>query len=166
MATYKLPHFGEIEASSLEEYYDVEIEFNDENVSIDLNFEEESIDTKKLDHVKKIIEGLATYDEQNKKYIQQDYKDEEKDTVRTYVEHHIEEIEESELLEIIDISDKTDSKETQLIKALHLVRVGFYPHSDETFVTFDYSLDQDVTDYLVVINTDENGKLVHMTMES
>jgi hypothetical protein len=166
MPKYTLPHFGEIDTTDLEEYYDVEIEFNGNDVSIDLNFEDKSIDTKHLDNVKKIIKDLATYDKQNVKYIEQDYKDEEADTVRTYIEHHLDEIDESELLEVIDLTDKTDKKEIQLMKALHLVRVGFYPHGEKIFATFDYSLDQDLTNYLVVINTDANGKLVYMTMES
>ena len=166
MAKYTLPHFGEIDTSNLEEYYDADIEFKGNDVSIDLNFDDKSIDTKHLDKVKKIIKDLATYDKQNTKYIEQDYKDEDADTVRTYIEHHLDEIDEEELLEVIDLSDKNDKKEIQLMKALHLVRVGFYPHNEDYFVTFDYSLDRDLTNYLVVINTDANGKLVYMTMES
>lgn len=166
MAKYTLPHFGEIDTSNLDEYYDVDIEFNDNDVTIDLNFDDKSIDTKHLDNVNKIIKDLATYDEQNVKYIEQDYKNKDADTVRTYIEHHLEEIDEAELLDVIDLSDKADNKEIQVLKALHLVRVGFYPHNEDYFVTFDYTLDQDITNYLVVINTDANGKLVYMTMES
>ena len=166
MSKYTLPHFGEIDTTKLEEYYDTEIEFNEEEISLDLNFEDESIDTNKLDAIKKMIESLSNYDKQNKKFIEEDYKDEKQDTVRTYIEHHLEEIDEDELSEIIDVSNKSVKKEIQMMKALHLVRVGFYPHGEEIFATFDYSLDQDITNYLVVINLDENGKLVYMTMES
>ncbi|MBK8496483.1 MAG: DUF2004 domain-containing protein [Chitinophagaceae bacterium] len=31
---------------------------------------------------------------------------------------------------------------------------------------FDYSIGQEITNYLIVINTDENGNLDYMTMES
>jgi hypothetical protein len=166
MPEYTLPHFGKIDTSNLKEYYNVKIAFNENDVRIDLNFDGKSIDTKHLDNVKKIIKDLETYDQQNVTYIEQDYKDKGTDTVRTYIEHHLEEIDEAELLDVIDLTDKADNKEIQVLKALHLVRVGFYPHSKKKFVTFDYSLDRDLTDYLVVINTDENGKLVNMTMES
>lgn len=40
------------------------------------------------------------------------------------------------------------------------------PHNENQFAIFDYSIDQDLTQYLVVINTDENGNLDYMTMES
>lgn len=165
MAKYALPHFGEIDTDALEEYYDVDIEFNGKELSLDLNFEGESIDSGRLDSVKKILEKLDEFDQQNKNYIEQDYKDEEADTVKTYVEHHLEEIGKDELAEIID-ADKSGKKELLLMKALHLVRVGFYPHGEEIFAIFDYSIGEDYTNYLVVINTDDKGKLVYMTMES
>ena len=53
-----------------------------------------------------------------------------------------------------------------LLKKLHLVRVGLYPDSKDQFAIFDYSIGKELTNYLVVINTDENGNLEYMTMES
>jgi len=49
---------------------------------------------------------------------------------------------------------------------LKLIRVGLYPTSEDNFAIFDYSIGEEITDYLVVINTDENGQLDYMTMES
>ena len=49
-----------------------------------------------------------------------DYEDENKDPVRTYVEHHLREIDEA------DFEDDTITPEKQLINKLQLVRVGFY----------------------------------------
>ncbi len=46
------------------------------------------------------------------------------------------------------------------------MRIGLYPDSDGQFAIFDYSIGRDLVDYLVVINTDENGMLEYMTMES
>ena len=93
MASYSLPHFGEIDPQNLEECYDVEAEFKGRTLRMDLNFEGNSIDTKRLAVVKKFIEGLEKFDVQNKKCIEEDYADEDCDTIRTYVEHHLEEIE-------------------------------------------------------------------------
>ena len=61
---------------------------------------------------------------------------------------------------------KTADQPKLLLKKLHLVRVGLYPDSEEQFAIFDYSIGKDLTNYLVVINTDENGNLDYMTMES
>jgi hypothetical protein len=47
MANYSLSHFGDLDLQNLEEYYDVEIDFNEQKIQIDLNFENKSIDTKR-----------------------------------------------------------------------------------------------------------------------
>ena len=52
------------------------------------------------------------------------------------------------------------------MNSLRLVRVGLFPDSEDRFAIFDYSIGRNLTQYLVVINTDENGNLDYMTMES
>lgn len=166
MANYSLTHFGQIDLTNLEEYYDVNIDFDGQEIQIDLNFENKTIYSKRLDTIKQFIEKIADFDKKNKKYIEQDYSNEDCDTVKTYVEHHLEEIDKAELSGLVDFDNKSISPEKQLMKALRLVRIGLYPDSEDQFAIFDYSIGRDLTDYLVVINTDEEGKLDYMTMES
>ena len=166
MTNYILPHFGQVDADSLEEYTDVEIEFKGEEVRIDLNFENTRIDTKRLDVVRRFIENLDKLDKQNKVYIDQDFNDEDCDTVKSYLEHHIDEIPPEDLDQLIDSNDTTQERILRLKDKLHLVRVGLYPDSEDRFAIFDYSIGREITQYLVVINTDQNGELDYMTMES
>lgn len=166
MANYTLPHFGQLDLTNLDEFYNVNMEFNGQEIQIDLNFENKSINTKSLDMAKTFIENITDFDKKNKKYIEQDYADEDSDTVKTYVEHHLEEIDKAELIGLVDFENKKMSPEQQLVKALRLVRLGLYPDSEDQFAIFDYSIGQELTQYLVVINTDQNGKLDYMTMES
>ncbi|THU39161.1 DUF2004 domain-containing protein [Niastella caeni] len=167
MSKYTLPHFEPIDLANLEEYYDTEIEFNGEEVDIDLNFGTKTIAPQRMDLVKKFLENLKDYDSKNRKYIEQDFADEDGDTVKTYVEHHLEEIDKDDLAELVDFNNKSIAPAQQLIKALRLVRVGFYPDGEEDqFAIFDYSIGRDLTDYLVVIFTDENGEMDYITMES
>jgi Protein of unknown function (DUF2004) len=166
MANYTLPYFGQIDTDQLEEYLDVDIDFKGNQVQIDLNFEGNKIETERLDAVKAFIDNLEKFDTQNKTYISQDFDDEECDTVKTYLEHHLEEIDKNELSELIDPSDKTKEPIKQLLEKLHLVRVGLYPDNEDEFAIFDYSIGQEITQYLVVINTNEKGELDYMTMES
>ena len=126
MSAYTLPHFGEIDNSNLEEYYDVEIKFNGKEVDLDLNFEKKEVDPARLDIVKRFLDNLPEFEQKNKKYIDQDFKNEHADTVATYVEHHLEELDEDELKDIIDFENETIEPEKQFINALHLVRVGFF----------------------------------------
>ncbi|MDA3614917.1 hypothetical protein [Polluticaenibacter yanchengensis] len=46
MAEYFLPHFGKLQTDNLEEYYDADIEFNGNEIQIDLNFEKKRLTLK------------------------------------------------------------------------------------------------------------------------
>ena len=166
MTEYTLPHFGQLTTENLEEYYDVDIVFNGNEIQIDLNFENKAIDIATMGKVKNFIENIEKFDNLNKTYILDDYNDEEGDTVKFYLEDHLEEIGKDELSTLINFDDTTIELEQQLLAKLKLVRVGLYPDSEDNFAIFDYSIGQDITNYLVVINTDENGQLDYMTMES
>lgn len=166
MKEYTLPHFGQLSTENLEEYYDVYVDFNGNEIQIDLNFENEKIDAVKLDKVKNYLENIEKFDTLNKTYILHDYNDEEGDTVKYYLEHHLEEIEHDELSTLINFDDLTTEPQDQLLTKLELVRIGLYPHNEDNFAILDYSIGKEITDYLVVINTDENGELDYMSMES
>ncbi len=166
MASYALPLFGNVDTENLEEYYDVVVDFNGQEIQVDLNFESNTCDTKRLDIVKHFIENIVAFDKKNKGYIEQDYADEECDTVRTYVEHHLENIDKDDLSELIAFNNERKSPDIQLVNALRLVRLGLYPDSAENFATFDYSIDPEMTDHLVVIFTFSTGDMNYMTIES
>jgi hypothetical protein len=166
MAEYALPYFGNLQTENLEEYYDVDIELNGNKIQIDLNFENKTIDTLIMDNVKNFIEKFEDFDRLNKRYMLNDYNDEDGDTVKFYLEHHLEELDKDELTKLVNFDDTITAPEQQLLSKLKLVRVGLYPDGEYNFATFDYSIGKDITDQLVVINTDENGQLDYMTMES
>jgi hypothetical protein len=166
MTEHTLPHFGDLATDNLEEYYDVNIELDGNEIQIDLNFENKTTDTITMDKVKNFIENIEKCDKLNKTYILNDYNDEDGDTVKSYLEHHLEEVEKLELSNLINFDDKATELELQLLKKLKLVRVGLYPDNEDNFAIFDYSIGEEITNYLVVINTDEQVQLDYMTMES
>ena len=166
MANIKLPHFGILDSESLDEYYDVDIDFNNGSVQIDLNFNGGTIDIKRLEIASHFIENIRIHDLNNKKYIENDFTDEDADTVQTYIDHHLKELATDDLNSLIGANAKTADQPKLLVKKLQLVRVGLYPDSATEFAIFDYSIGQELTNDLVVIFTDENGNLDYMTMES
>ncbi len=166
MAKYILPHFEELDTENLEEYYEVEIPYNNDIIEIDLNFENKTTHTARLDLVKQFIDNIPNFDAQNKKHIQADYADKDCDTVKDYIGYHLDELDRNDLKQIVDFNLKTINPKLQLVKALHLVRVGLYPDSEDQFAIFDYSIDRNLTDHLVVIFTNEQGEMDYMTMES
>ena len=166
MANFTLPHFGIIDSELLDEYYHVDIDYSNTIVQVDLNFEKKIIDPDRLDIVFRFINNIRIHDLNNKKYIENDFNDSNGDTVREYLEHHTEELATDDLASLIGSEVKTADQPQLLLKKLHLVRVGLYPDSADQFAIFDYSIGRQLTDYLVVVNTDENGNLDYITMES
>ncbi len=166
MSNFKLPYFGVLDPNALEEYYDTEFDFNNTQVQVDLNFENKVIESSRLEIVKHFIENIRIHDIKNKKYIEDDFNEEDGDTVREYLEHHIEELATDDLHQLIGSNAKTIDQPKLLLKKLHLIRVGLYPDSEDQFAIFDYSIGQELTDHLVVVSTDENGNMDYITMES
>lgn len=166
MAIVELPYFGPLDTTSVEEYYETEIQHNYMSVQIDINFENNTIEEERLIAVKKFLEKIPAWAIQNKKYIQDNLTDENDDTVREYAEFILEEFQEADLQEMIDMDTDMEERVNQLTRMLHLVRIGLYPDGDAQFAVFDYTIGHDLLDHLVVINTDENGKLDYITMES
>ncbi len=165
MAIITLSHFGNIDSEALEEYYDAEIEFHSTFIQVDLNFEKKSLDPERLDIVRRFIDNIRIHDLNNKKYIQKDF-DDMGDTVPQYIDHHLAELALDDLENLIGTDRRSADKPDYLLEKLHLVRVGLYPDSKEQFAIFDYSIGRELTDYLLVVYTDENGNLEYLSMES
>ena len=166
MATINLPHFGHLDPQVLDQYYDVEISFGGREIMIDLNFIDNSIDIKLMETVKGFLENLRIYDLNNKRYIENDFNDEDGDTVMLYLKKHLHELGNAELSGLINTGTKSIEHEKQLLKKLQLVRVGIYPATENPFAVFDYSIGKAYTDDVIAINTDENGNLNYMSVEN
>lgn len=167
MPTIELPWFGKLDTGSLEEYYEQEnVEIEGMAIDIDLNFENNAIEEERLIATRKFLEQMPKWIAQNRKYIQDNIKDEDDDTIREYADYLVEVLSEDELAQLIDADDDTEDRTAWIAGKLQLVRVGLYPDSAQHFAIFDYTIGRQLVDYLVVINTDENGQLDYMTMES
>ena len=166
MPIVELPFFGPINTSSVEEYYESDFQHNARTVTVDLNFENNTIDETRLITVKKFLQNIPNWLIRNKSYILDSLNDDDDDTVREYAEYLREVLETDVLARLIRIDAEPEDQIAQIAEKLHLVRIGLYPDSGGQFAIFDYSIGQDMVDYLLVINTDENGVLEYMTMES
>lgn len=168
MTEISLPHFGKLNLDNLEEHYNTDVEHSGRKIQIDLNFEAKKIDAETFNKIKKIIENIETFDKQNKNYITTDFKDETANIVKDYVTFHIEELGD-DFLEQLHIPAHTINKEQNFIQKLNLMRVGLYPdgkYNTSYFAVFDYTVSRDLTDQLIVVKTDENGNLDHLSWES
>lgn len=166
MPVIELPWFGSIDSASLEEYYQVEKEINGQTIEIDLNFENAMIDEERLIASRKFLEKLPERILQSRKYIRENLDDEDDDTVKEYADYLVDVLSEEELAGLIDANDDLEDNNKWIAEKLQLVRIGLYPDNANHFAVFDYTVGRQLVDYLVVINTDEEGQLDYMAMES
>ncbi|WP_242202536.1 DUF2004 domain-containing protein [Aestuariivivens insulae] len=87
--------------------------------------------------------------------------------VKDYIEHHIEEFSDEELKSIgIETNDSPEEKKQKFLNKIHLKRIGFYPEEWDSLAIFDYTISEDLTQYLIIFQFDSNGKFVDIYTES
>jgi hypothetical protein len=137
---------------------------NGRTVELDINFENSTIEGAKLDIIEAFIADLPALERLGKAVIRQDYTS--GDTVKEYIKHHFEELPENDVKELLKASDPGLPKEEQMLSLLKLKRAGFYPDNEDNFVTLDFTINEELTQYLVVVELTSRGELSYVTMES
>ncbi|MBO2008849.1 DUF2004 domain-containing protein [Hymenobacter negativus] len=177
MTNYLLPPFGQINLASLNEEYNAVVELDGHSISLDINFEKTTIEENLINIIKQFIENIPKFDKQNIVSILNEYNDENGETVKRYIDFHIEEYAQSELVKLIDYGNTAIAAEEQLLNKLKLERVGFYPdgkYDAESFAIFDYTFEGNVyldgvrtiTDQIIAVKTDSKGELEYLAWES
>ena len=133
-------------------------------MELDLNFENSSIDEKNLRQTANLLENLKESIDKVKGFINEDFQT--GDAVDEYITFHLEELFEEDLDELLKDTDKTLSQREQFFSLLHLERIGFYPECENHHTVFDFVVNRDFSDNLLVVKLKENGELDHITMES
>ncbi len=167
MPKINIPYFTPIDPFNLEEddEHIGELILRGKEVMLDINIEAHWIEPYRLEAVKKMMGRLVSIDAGNRQRLYEEYIDPNGTMVRYYLQYHLEKIWRKALEQLIDFSNKEISPIDQLFKCLHLVRVGFYPLNEDVFATFDYCLDINATEYMIVLNFNLEGNLQEMTME-
>jgi len=156
--------FGKIDPSSPEEYYEGSINLQGNDVAIDLNFESEEIDETVLKLVSSFLKNAESMSKKAFSAIAADYDlEEESETARFYLQHHIDEFTKDELS---DIFGEEEINKESFMNSLILQRVGIYPEDDESFVIFDIQFPDEFTNYLMAVTFDDANELSCISMES
>lgn len=157
------PYFGQLDSTNLEDYYDLQVEHEQHKFQIDLNFEETSIADEQFFALKNYLSDIDEAISAAKKAIAEDFADGEE--VNEYLAFHLEECEPDELEPLLVNADKNLSTEAQLVSILKIKRIGIYPN-DDNYAVLDFTIDEDVTQYILVVNLDAENALNYITMES
>jgi len=161
----ELKYFGEIDLNKTEEYIDVDTNINGNAVSIDLNIIEEKISKKTIQPTISFLENLPKIEKIAHKQVLSDFKN--GSIVKDYIEHHIGEFNDEELKSLgIKSTDSSESKKEKILNKIHLKRIGIYPKEWDSLAIFDYTINDDLTQYLIVLKFDSDGKFVDIYTES
>ena len=149
-----------------EEYLTKSIEIDKQKININLNFDQAKPSDEELITLNSFLNKLSTTIKVNTIKIRNEFEKPKNNTVNEYITHHLAEISKGELYQLIDSNDKTKSDKEKLFDKIKLTRIGIYPQDHERFAIFDYTIGENYTQYLIVITTDKNGKIIDVTTES
>jgi len=158
-----ITYFGEIDVNSPQEWNEGRVDIDNCQIELDLNFYDGVPDHNWVNEYENYIKDVKQHKSIVEAAIRSDY--EEGGDVKGYVDFHLEELESAVIYAVLEGSDTSKSKEERLLSALKLVRIGFYPGGDN-YAVWDYTIGKEITDLIVVVNTDTTGKINYVTWEN
>lgn len=158
-----ITYFGEVEINSPQETTEGMVTIDNHQVELDLNFYDGVPDHDWVEEYENYVKDLGQHKAAVETAIRADY--EEGGDVKEYVDFHLEELDAATVEKVLAGTDASESKEKRLLSALKLVRIGFYP-GNENYAVWDYTIGREITDMLVVVNTDNTGKINYVTWEN
>lgn len=159
----RLTYFGEVEINSPQETTEGTVTIDNRQVELDLNFYDGVPENDWVPEYENYIKDLRQHKAAVEAAIHADYV--EGGDVKEYVDFHLEELDTATVEKVLAGTDGSESKEERLLSALKLVRIGFYP-GNENYAVWDYTIGREITDLLVVVNTDSTGKINYVTWEN
>ena len=163
-----IKYFKNVDFNS--EYLETTIEFQNRKIPLDINSDAVLGKNNWVKEYEEYISKLETFKEKIDKEIIKDF--ENNGITKEWVDYHSEELIESiEENGTLDSCDKNLPIDRQILSALKLNRIGIYPEyenieGEEYYAIWDYILDDEISDEILVIVTDKNGEIVDITWES
>jgi hypothetical protein len=167
--TCLLPYFGEINSAQLQEYYHTTAVMKGLTVTLGLNFQHKTVILETIRTIQDFLNNLVRWDGYNHTALEQDFAADSE--TADYIAFYFDEFDEAVLSALLPAMTSPDARAFRLLKELKSIRVGLYPdgkYGAEQFATFDYSiyLEGEPCNQLLAVNTDEQGKVDHISWES
>lgn len=146
-------------------YWSEHLEVGEQSVSIDLSAPDENdITVEALDLAAAMILQLEGFDLRSREAMLSEV-DDRTSEVTEYIVQAAEELGDS--LEDL-LVDHSGDREVDVIRSLTLLSVGFSPHQhggDDPFAVFEYSLDADQLDGVLLVAYNSDGEVSGVTSE-
>ncbi len=167
MPTFDIPSVGAVEfPSGTGGHWKFALPMRGGDVPVDINADSDAFTREMLAEIGNFISDAARFDEISRDAFKSEFAEKPEGTVGTYLSHHAEELGEKELLRIFGTADPDDLDINHLLDALQLRRIGLYPGSENYVAVFDYTIDEEATDYILAVEFDGDGELYGISMDS
>ncbi|MCA9631537.1 MAG: DUF2004 domain-containing protein [Myxococcales bacterium] len=113
------------------------------------------------------VAKLAALDAASKDAIRAELQEGDEDAATImYWSHHKDELSAQAIRSAFGVDSADDVSDAVFLKALHLLRVAVVPGSEDSEISLDYSIGEDVTNYLLVVRFDSEGEVSEISLES
>jgi hypothetical protein len=167
MPTFELPVVGPVEfPAGTGGYCEFDLPMRGGEVPVDINVDGDAFTKEMLAEIGKFISDAARFDEISRDAFKAEFTANPEGEVSIYLSHHAEELGQKDLLRIFGIEDPDDLDINHLLEALQLKRIGLYPGSEEYCAVFDYTIDEEATDYILSVEFNADGEVYGISMDS
>ena len=145
--------------------WESEIPWLDDTIGVDITFDGAAMDQRTLDRVGRYLTDLVAFDQNARAAMRMEVNVDES-AVRVYLEHHLDD---PDLIRpVLGLDADSVVSTDAFVGALRLLRVGLYVGTEisQHEAIFDYSIDPDGTQYLVVVRFDAHGRVDDICIES
>lgn len=172
MSIYHSPYFGEIDLSDTQYYYnEIKILLKERIVTIDLNIDNaQNMPPEPFQEVDQYISDITSHEKNMRELLVNNAKASQVTDTNEYIDIYKND---PLIQERLKYTDPTLSPEARVFSLIYLKRIGFYPEHEEVrskfdssaFVVFDYTLGEEITNYLLVVKV-RKDKTTYITTES
>ena len=157
-----IKYFKNVDFNS--DYLETTIELQNREIQLDINTDAVLGENNWVKEYEEYISKLETFKEKIDKEIIKDFEND--GITKEWVDFHLEELGEAiEEEGLLKECNKKLSLDRQVLSIIKLNRIGIYPEYED-YAIWDYILDDEISDEILVIVTDKNGEIVDITWES
>jgi hypothetical protein len=159
----KHAYFGSLPTAADGLHWEGQVDLAGRLVSVDLS-SDGPVTSAQLDAAAAFPTALSRFDMASRAALSGDSQGQE--MVLLYMEHHLSELPPATIKSLFGSTPASAITTELFASRLVLQRVGLYPADEARTAVFDYSLDGDVTNYLLVVAFDAGGEVTSVEMES
>lgn len=158
--------FGQIDPAT-PGFWDATLTLGGRDITVDLTIDSPGLTEQDLHDLPQKPEDLVALDRAARIAILSDADSGDDDSASTlYLSHHESELPVADLQRLFGTDKPSAADPEAMFSRLILVRVGLYPEDEDRRVLLDYSIDPNVTQYLLTVSFDSNRDPIAVDLES